>query len=340
MDGRLGVLGVGSQGEELYRHVLRSPGQTLAAHVAQLGWTDYEAEHAIEQLRARRLVRLTDLGEVVADHPRAALERVVSAEEARLATRRQDLARVRDAIDSFVTDHRAGQELSTSDQPLRERVDQAVLGSVHEHLVASTVGVIRQAVPGAPRTPDDYPTVRQQLGSGREQRALYLADALHEHSDALAAWAELGEQQRVAASLPSEFVVFGEEVAIGSTEWGRGGGDHLLLRDPMVVAAFIELFDRLWAAATPAEQSDDPSSNALVDWMQQGLTDEAIARAMGVSLRTVRRRIAAMMREHGVSTRFQLALRIAERRQPGVLGRVSSRVSSQAHPPDRRHDGS
>lgn len=314
MDGRLGVLGVGPQGEELYRHVLRAPGLTLAAHIAGLGWTDYEAEHAIEQLRARRLVRLTDLGEVVADHPRAALERVVSAEEARLATRRQDLARVRDAIDSFVTDHRAGQELSTSDQPLRERVDQAVLPSVHEHLVASTVGVIRQATVGPPRAPDDYPTVRQQLGSGRQQRTLYLPDTLHEHADTLAAWAGLGEQQRIAAGLPSEFVVFGEEVAIGTTEWGRGGGDHVLLRDPMVVAAFIALFDRLWAAASPTEHTDDSSGSALVEWMQQGLTDEAIARAMGVSLRTVRRRIAAMMSEHEVSTRFQLALRIAERR--------------------------
>lgn len=314
MDGRLGVLGVGPQGEELYRHVLRAPGLTLAAHVAQLGWTDYEAEHAIEQLRARRLVRVTNLGEVVADHPRAALERVVSAEEARLATRRQDLARVRDAIDAFVTDHRVGQETQSSDQPLRERVDQAVFNSVYEHLVASTVGMIRQAEPGAPRATDDFPTVRQQLSSGREQRTLYSPESLQEHGESLAEWADLGEQQRVVGGLPSEFVVFGEEVAIGSTEWGQVGGDYVVLRDPMVVAAFIALFDRLWAAATPTEHADDPSGGALVDWMQQGLTDEAIARAMGVSLRTVRRRIAAMMSEHGVTTRFQLALRIAERR--------------------------
>jgi DNA-binding CsgD family transcriptional regulator len=312
VDGRLGVLGVGPQGEELYRHVLRAPGLTLAAHVAQLGWTDYEAEHAIEQLRARRLVRVTDLGEVVADHPRAALERVVSAEEARLATRRQDLARVRDAIDGFVTDHRAGQEISSADQPVRERVDQAVFSSVYEHLMASTVGVIRQAAAGAPHAPDDYPTVRQQLAAGREQRTLYLAEGLQEHAATLAEWAQLGEQQRVINGLPSEFIVFGEEVAIGSTEWGQPGGDYVVLRDPMVVAAFIALFDRLWSAAARAGETD--SSGALVEWMQQGLTDEAIARAMGVSLRTVRRRIAAMMSEHDVSTRFQLALRIAERR--------------------------
>ncbi|RNI25271.1 hypothetical protein EFY87_01135 [Flexivirga caeni] len=309
------MLGVGPQGEELYRHVLRAPGLTLATHVSQLGWTDYEAEHAIEQLRARRLVRVTGLGEVVADHPRAALERVVSAEEARLATRRQDLARVRDAIDAFVTDHRAGQESQASDQPLRERVDQAVFGSVYEHLVASTVGVIRRAKPGAPLAAGDFPTVRQQLSAGREQRTLYLPDALQQYAGALAEWASLGEQQRVVGELPSEFYVFGEEVAIGSTEWGQQGGDYVVLRDPMVVAAFIALFDRLWAAAAPAETRPDTTSGALVDWMQQGLTDEAIARAMGVSLRTVRRRIAGLMTEHGVTTRFQLALRIAERRQ-------------------------
>ena len=41
--------------------------------------------------------------------------------------------------------------------------------------------------------------------------------------------------------------------------------------------------------------------------------DEAIARAQGVSLRTVRRRIADLMAEHGVDTRFQLALKLIER---------------------------
>ncbi|WP_265445562.1 hypothetical protein [Flexivirga meconopsidis] len=315
MDGRLGVLGVGPQGEQLYRHVLRAPGLTLAAHVAQLGWTDYEAEHAIEQLRARRLVRVTDLGEVVADHPRAALERVVSAEEARLATRRQDLARVRDAIDSFVTDHRVGQEISAVDQPVRERVDRAVLVSVHEHLMASTVGVVRQTLSTVPdRSVEDYPTVRQQLESGREQRTLYLPSALEGDGTWLSDWAALGEQQRVAGQLPSDFVCFGDEVALGSTDWGRTDGDSVVLRDPMVVAAFVALFDRLWAAATPMDATAD-TSQALVDWMRQGLTDEAIARAMGISLRTVRRRIAALMTDHDVATRFQLALRIAERRQ-------------------------
>ena len=313
MDGRLAVLGIGPEGEELYRHILRMPGLTLAAHVSRLGWTDYEADHALEQLRARRLVRVSDLSELVADHPRAALERVVSAEEARLATRRQDLARVRDAIDQFAADHRMGQEVTSTTEPSRERVDRAVLVSVHEHLMASTVGTVRQAVRTVPaRSVEDLPAVRQQLAGGREQRALYPPEAVDDDSSRLAEWAAAGEQQRVTTHLPSEFICFGDDVALGSTEWGRSDGDYVVLRDPMVVGAFIELFDRLWSTAAPLTGHSD-EADSLLELMRQGLKDESIARVMGVSLRTVRRRIAALMEEHDVDTRFQLALKLAAR---------------------------
>ncbi len=313
MDGRLAVLGIGPEGEELYRHILRMPGLTLAAHVSRLGWTDYEADHALEQLRARRLVRVSDLSELVADHPRAALERVVSAEEARLATRRQDLARVRDAIDQFAADHRMGQEIVSSTQPTRERVDRSVFVTVHEHLMASTVGTVRQAIRTLPaRSIDDLPAVRSQLAGGREQRTLYLPEAVSEASSWISDWAKAGERQRVCAHLPSEFICFGDDVALGSTEWGSSDSDYVVLRDPMVVAAFVALFDRLWSTAAPLKRSAD-TPDSLLELMQQGLKDESIARVLGVSLRTVRRRIATLMDEHGVDTRFQLALKLAAR---------------------------
>ena len=56
--------------------------------------------------------------------------------------------------------------------------------------------------------------------------------------------------------------------------------------------------------------------------MRQGLKDEAIARLLGISLRTVRRRVASLMDDHQVSTRFQLALRLAERRDGGPASPV------------------
>ncbi len=319
MDGRLTVLGVGTAGEALYRQILRAQGQTLATHIRDLALGDAEAQQALAELRTHRLVRVADDGGLTADHPRASLERVVSVEEARLATRRQDLARLRDTIDQFVTDYRVGQELSAQTPPTRERVDPTVLVSVHEQLAAASVGPIRrtQAVP-AVGDPQDHATTAAQVAGGRDLRTLYRADVVDAAADGMRQWAELGEQQRISAHLPSQFVCFGSDAALATTQWGRSEGDWVVLRDPMVVAAFVELFERLWdgAAAAPGavEGADDSGNDDLLALMQQGLKDEAIARVLGVSLRTVRRRIAGLMQSHGVETRFQLALKVGDRR--------------------------
>lgn len=311
MDGRLAVLGVESPGELLYRHVLRSPGQAIGTYIAELALADTEGETAIRQLRAHRLVRVSDDGRVTADHPRAALERVVSIEEARLATRRQDLARLRDSIDQFATDYRVGQELSSSTPPPRERVDPTVLTSMHEQLAASSMGPIRRARTSAlSAAPREFPTTTAQLEGGREVRSLYVASGVDAAIEVLQEWRDLGEVQRVVQSVPSDFVCFGQDAALATTQWGRDDGDWVVLRDPMVVAAFIELFDRLWSTAAPAPEGSD--TDDLLGLMRQGLKDEAIARVLGVSLRTVRRRIAALMEGYGVETRFQLALKLSD----------------------------
>ena len=54
------------------------------------------------------------------------------------------------------------------------------------------------------------------------------------------------------------------------------------------------------------EGTGDPK---LVELLELGLKDEAIARYLGVSLRTVRRRVAHLMAVNGVDTRFQLGWR-------------------------------
>ena len=51
----------------------------------------------------------------------------------------------------------------------------------------------------------------------------------------------------------------------------------------------------------------------MLAMLAAGLKDEAIARYLGVSLRTVRRRVATLMEELGAHTRFQLGS-AAERR--------------------------
>jgi DNA-binding NarL/FixJ family response regulator len=62
--------------------------------------------------------------------------------------------------------------------------------------------------------------------------------------------------------------------------------------------------------ATP-EQSDEHPDRRILQLLAAGMKDEAIARQLGVSLRTARRWLANLMAERGVTTRFQLGLTVA-----------------------------
>ena len=80
----------------------------------------------------------------------------------------------------------------------------------------------------------------------------------------------------------------------------------------MIVQAFIQLFDRTFERALPIPADDESDVDAaLLRLLAVGLKDEAIGRYLGCSLRTVRRRIAALMARHGAQTRFQLGAAVA-----------------------------
>ncbi|CAM3050009.1 MULTISPECIES: response regulator transcription factor [Dermacoccus] len=322
---RLAVLGLDDLAEQLYRQVLRDQARPASVYAARLNRSTAEIDDATEALRAMRLVRINEEGLVQADHPRAGLERILSAEEARLAERRRDLARLRDAIDGFAGDHRAGQEHSSSDEPVREYIDASGLADVMEHLAASTSGPIRMTHTDAVAfTPDEQPVLCRLVEEGRGLYGLHEFDAASSRTLEVAQWAAMGESQRLANHIPNEFVCYGTDLVLANTEWGGDEGRYAVLRDPVVVRAFVELFDRLWAASTTVDDGVDTTSERLVELMQAGLKDEAIARVLGVSLRTVRRRIAALMDECNVETRFQLAVELTER---GIVGSVPRRSS-------------
>src|SRR4051812_1586840 len=55
---------------------------------------------------------------------------------------------------------------------------------------------------------------------------------------------------------------------------------------------------------------DIPGAARILDGMAAGETDEVIARGLGVSTRTLNRRIALLMETLGARTRFQLGARL------------------------------
>jgi DNA-binding CsgD family transcriptional regulator len=86
--------------------------------------------------------------------------------------------------------------------------------------------------------------------------------------------------------------------------------------------ALLRLFDLLWQQATPLTGSADDGPLSLEDrhllsLAAAGLTDQAIARRLGVAQRTVERRMQRILKSLDATTRFQAGLRAGQR---GLLG--------------------
>lgn len=121
---------------------------------------------------------------------------------------------------------------------------------------------------------------------------------------------ELGLSVRVFPA-PTPFVVYdGEAVALPDGHGDDGLERHLLTRRPSVVEPLRRLFNYQWAAAVPWATFLDGTSGIL-RLLGEGWTDARIADALGVSTRTVSRRIADAMSAAGVQSRFALGMKYA-----------------------------
>lgn len=161
--------------------------------------------------------------------------------------------------------------------------------------------------------------VGEAIASGRECRSIYPARSLEEAPDALVARAQAGEQLRVVAELPTRLAIFGRSAALLPETLGVTTNRRIVIRQPALVDSLRTLFELLWdqAVVVPGLTSE-PGARAderrlLLQQLAAGARDEDIAGALGLSLRTVRRRVASVMNELGVDTRFQAGVEAVRR---------------------------
>jgi DNA-binding NarL/FixJ family response regulator len=133
-------------------------------------------------------------------------------------------------------------------------------------------------------------------------------------------------------SILESAVARGVSVRVLCHDTARSGG--VRIGEPAIVAVLRAVFDNSWDTATPlgAPLSADgstglaPGEQALLRLMAAGLTDEAAAKRLGVSLRTVRRQIQALMTRLQATSRFQAGHNAAQRGWPsGIAGPGSNR---------------
>ncbi len=152
-----------------------------------------------------------------------------------------------------------------------------------------------------------------------------------------------GAGLRLSPQVPLKLVVVDHKVAMLPAAGDDAGSASLVVYAPALVGALTDLFERVWDAAVPQSMWGSPGAasdlppdaaeavvavprvrleqrtRSILDLMAGGLTDEAIARTLDISRRTVQAEVTALAERLGARTRFQIGLFAAEQ---GLLGRT------------------
>lgn len=316
--GPLAALGVGALAEQIYRLCLRRPDTSLDSLSDSVGRPLDEVERDVLELVDHHLVTVSE-SSVRVEPPEFALGRLLNQESRRLAEATDALDLARDEVSTYVSEHLVGQRAEW--QPVGvDVIPTSDLADVMLTLVATSSGDLLFLRPDQWLLPTGErmdAVVTEAIGSGRTSRVIYPARIIETNPDNVLARAGAGEQIRVLPDLPTRMAVFGSDAAVLPETWGSPAGSRLLIRQPALVATCIAFFDQLWghAVTTPGLGSglDAGERKQLLELLAGGAKDEQIARTLGLSLRTVRRRIASLMAELGVDSRFQAGMEAVRR---------------------------
>ncbi|MFF4277004.1 helix-turn-helix domain-containing protein [Streptomyces sp. NPDC001536] len=316
----LDVLGLGPDDERVYRALLGRPNSTAILLPDQLGLPHAHVDKALSRLVGWGLVTRSADERFTAAPPAVALGALISQ-------RRDGLRMAEYALVTFAEEHRAAMtgssisdliEVVTGVDAIRHRflqVQQAARTQVRSFITAPFV-----ALP-----PDENTAEPMAIGRGVQFRAVLDRAVLEEPGildDAIDSLRK-GVQLRVADQLPMKLVLADADlglVPLAVTPDGEPGA--ALLHRSGLLDALDALFETVWRTADPLALSAtvgaseptvevDPQGPTELDrrilaLLLAGLTDLAAATQLGLSPRTLHRRLRHLMDMAGVRTRMQL----------------------------------
>lgn len=161
---------------------------------------------------------------------------------------------------------------------------------------------------------------RERMSAGIVYRTIYFEAAFADPLvPDLEAMVRAGEQARTLADPPMKLVLADDDLAVVSVEdEGHDGLVALLVRPSGLFTALAHTFETLWKLAVPVSTAgedilDDDRDRQILVLMASGATDDAIARRLGLSRRTVVRRVAELLTRLGASNRFQAGVQASRR---------------------------
>ncbi len=314
----LDALGLDEADTEVYRSVLERSSASADEIAAELGRTPPRVRSIFAKLEKLGLLARqgAESARVVASPPAMALRPLLLEHERGLTRAHEALAELSDVY-RRTTDQRTAADVVDvviGDDAVRQRFAQLQAAAEREvrALVLSDVALL---------TAEENVEEERALLRGVRYRVIVESAELERPGFLQGAResAPVGEEIRVLPTLPTRMVIADDTMALlPMRSQGEHGFGALLIHPSGLLDLVMAIFEEYWRAATQFLASPETSTSADVDrdllkLLLLGLTDAAAAAQLGISVRTVQRRIAELMGRANVTTRIQLGAEAVRR---------------------------
>lgn len=304
----------------VYEQLLTQPGLPTPALADRLAARTAEVERAVAALRRLGLVRGARPTAVSPETARMSLllplERAIQDRNRQLAASRQSLRPFEHAFDRVQHGKQPAVLLLDADEAEVRMAEAAGRCTSEVIMMQSCLAheppparsarllVLEPARRGVP-----VRLLYPHTGPGDTATRSYLCDVLG-----------VGGEVRTSDDIVERFVVFDSSAAfaMGFNGDEEDGGPVAVIHEPTVISFLRRMYEHAWQSAArfvPARSGYGDAltvlKSSILSLLAAGLTDDAIARRVGMSERTLRRHIAAIMREMAAESRFQAGVAAA-----------------------------
>ena len=321
----LSAIGLTAAQERDYQSLVVDGGGTSDTLAARWHRSDAEVDVALASLRELGLVEVTveqGMCRWFPTAPEVALQGLLNSHWHALSVAETSVARLTELFRRDLHNAEVGDlvEVVLGSESVGARFLQLELSAKDE--VCAFVDASPVAV-----SPEENRAEEEALDRGVRFRVVIERAGLEDRATLAESRAALGSnaQVRVVSTVPTKLLVTDRSVALVPLSVRDHDAAAVVIRAPSLVQSLVTLFESVWAAGVPLTLAPEDTVRegpapgpdsldvALLSLMLGGLTDEAVGKHLGMSGRTVQRRIRALMDLTGSTTRMQLGWEASER---------------------------
>lgn len=322
----LDVIDLDGSDEAVYETIVAHQPASLDELRAHSGVAGPDLVQAVDRLEAKGLIGRAsdDPQRLIAWPPDVALEALLMQREERIAQARLQVARLAAIHQGKApsSDHPTSVlELVSGRDAVLQRFTQL------QQTCRTELRVIDKP-PYAATDPDCNIAIEEELATrGVRVRAIYDPSgfaSFHQLRGDVQASISAGVQARTLPEAPIKLVLADNRLAMLPLYAGDEVDSMVVVRPSVLLDALSALFEELWDRSLVLGLPDDDQPSApsqvpteeerrLLSLLTAGLSDEAIGRHLGISHRTMQRRMSALLKRLGATTRFQAGLRAIAR---------------------------